>query len=35
MDADAWRDQWGGPRPRVTVVSAEFRHLRPRIKSPA
>lgn len=35
MDADAWRDQWGGPSPRVTVVSAEFRHPRPRTAIPA
>lgn len=35
MDADAWRDQWGGPTPSVTVVSAEFRHLHQRTAIPA
>ncbi|MFF2206007.1 methyltransferase [Streptomyces sp. NPDC058145] len=32
MDADAWRDQWGGPTPRVTVVSADFHH--PGLRTP-
>ncbi|MET8816676.1 methyltransferase [Streptomyces sp. NPDC004549] len=27
MNADAWRDQWGGPTPSVTVVTADFHHL--------
>ncbi|MGW3826591.1 hypothetical protein ACWEAF_30925 [Streptomyces sp. NPDC005071] len=31
MNADAWRDQWGGPTPSVSVVCAEFQHLHPRI----